>query len=171
MREAVVTGPLLKVARHRVLVVDDYPDAAEILCVVIEMLGHECRPAHSGSNGLRIANEFHPDVVILDIGLPDTSGYEVAHTLRRGPNGQHLYLVALTGFNRPDDRARAVAAGFDQYVLKPFGHTMITQIMQRAAERRPSLQLLRREPGEHDHGPAEHPERAAAVPFLRLMGP
>lgn len=171
MGEVVMPGSFSvgSAARRRVLVVDDYPDAAEILCVVIEMLGHECRAAHSGNNGLRVANEFRPDVVILDIGLPDTSGYEVARTLRRG-GGRHMYLVALTGFNRPDDRARAVEAGFDQYVVKPFSHGMIIRVMQHAAEHRPSLHLLPEEPGDRPE-PAEHAERATAVPFLRLVGP
>jgi DNA-binding response OmpR family regulator len=101
-----------------VLVVDDYPDAADATCMLFARLGHECRPATSGERALHEDEVFHPDVVLLDIGLPDLSGYEVARMLRQR-HGRDVYLAALTGWGQPEDRARAIGAGFDQHIVKP----------------------------------------------------
>src|ERR1043166_6001432 len=98
---------------RRVLVVDDHPDSAEASCLLLAALGHACCPATTGTQALAEAENFRPDVVICDIGLPDITGYEVARTLRTR-HGSLLYLAALTGWDQPADRARALAAGFDQ---------------------------------------------------------
>lgn len=103
---------------HRVLIVDDYPDAADITCALLSMLGHTCRSASNGKDAIAAAREFHPDIAILDIGLPDISGYEVATALRKSAE-RPLYLAALTGWGQPADRVRALEAGFDHHVLKP----------------------------------------------------
>jgi CheY-like chemotaxis protein len=119
----------------RVLIVDDYPDAAEAASMLITLYGHECRTATTGQDALAQAATFDPEIVILDIGLPDISGYEVARTLRARPGGRSLYLAAVTGWGQPEDRARALAAGFDQHVLKPTDAAKIKGILQLAAER------------------------------------
>jgi DNA-binding response OmpR family regulator len=106
------------VSKHRVLVVDDHPDAADASCMLLTALGHECRAATNGTMALKTAEDFLPDVVILDIGLPDISGYEVARALRAA-HGRRMYIAALTGWGQAADRIRALAAGFDQHVLKP----------------------------------------------------
>ena len=103
----------------RVLIVDDYPDAAEISCMLLEMLGHECRAANTGQDALDEASRFEPRVVILDIGLPDMTGYEVARLLRLRADGKPLHIAALTGWGQPADRVRAFAAGIDQHIVKP----------------------------------------------------
>ena len=121
--------------RARVLIVDDYPDAAEAASMLITLYGHECRTATSGQDALAQAATFDPEIVILDIGLPDISGYEVARMLRGRPGGRSLYLAAVTGWGQPEDRARALAAGFDQHVLKPTDAAKIKAILQLAAER------------------------------------
>ncbi|MEJ7601586.1 MAG: response regulator [Kofleriaceae bacterium] len=98
-----------------------------------ELYGHQARYATSGTAGLAVALAFEPDIAILDIGLPDVSGYEVARELRRRYAGRPLYLAAITGWGQPDDRARAYAAGFDVHVLKPATAPKLRDILERAA--------------------------------------
>ncbi|MBX3157322.1 MAG: response regulator [Deltaproteobacteria bacterium] len=118
---------------HRILIVDDHPDAADLACMLLSALGHECRAATSGTEGLAAAAEFAPDIAIVDIGLPDISGYEVAHALR-ATYGPSIYLAAVTGWGQPDDLRRAQNAGFDQHVLKPADATKLRGVLA-AAER------------------------------------
>ena len=123
-----------QLGRVRVLVVDDYPDSAEISAMLLELFGHECRTATTGQEALAHAATFDPDIVILDIGLPDISGYEVARTLRAQPRDRPLYLAAVTGWGQPEDRVRALAAGFDLHVLKPTDGAKIQNILSLAIE-------------------------------------
>lgn len=100
--------------------------------MLLMIYGHECRAAHSGRQALEIANDFFPDVVVLDIGMPDISGYDVARELRdrAAAQGRRLHLVALTGWGQPADRARAFDAGFDQHVVKPADAAKLKQIIR-----------------------------------------
>ena len=107
--------------RHRILVVEDDPDSAEVICAILGELGHDCRAVSSGGAAVHEAVAFDPDIAIVDIGLPDLSGYEVARALRALERAHGLHLAALTGWGRPEDRRRATAAGFDQHVVKPTG--------------------------------------------------
>jgi two-component system OmpR family response regulator len=118
--------------RLRVLVVDDLPDATEIMCVLIEALGHDVRGAVNATEALAIADELHPQLAILDIGLPDLSGYELARELRRRASGKRLHLAALTGWGTSHDRVSALAAGFDQHFLKPADERVVRQIIESA---------------------------------------
>ena len=111
--------PPLPVAGRRVLVADDNKDAADALAMLLELSGHEVRVAHGGRAALSLAQTFRPDVAILDIGMPDLSGYDVAAQLRREPWGGAIVLIALTGWGRDDDRQRSTNAGFDQHMTKP----------------------------------------------------
>jgi CheY-like chemotaxis protein len=120
------------VMKHRVLVVDDYPDAAESACTLLTLLGHECHFVMTGQAAIYEALAFQPDVAILDIGLPDVSGFDVARELRKQFESKPLYLVAMTGWGQPNDRARAYAAGFDLHVLKPADRTKLTEILDHA---------------------------------------
>ena len=104
---------------RKVLVVDDNIDAAETLAAVLGMLGHETRMVHSGPPVFDAAAAFAPDIVLLDIGLPGMSGYEVARQLRADPRFAPTLLVALTGWGSDADRARAHDAGFDRHLTKP----------------------------------------------------
>jgi CheY-like chemotaxis protein len=122
-------------SRMRVLVVDDYPDSAETASMLLTLIGHDCRTAVTGQGALAQAAAFDPDIVILDIGLPDISGYEVARVLRARTGGRALYLAAVTGWGQPGDRVQALAAGFDQHVLKPTDTAKILQILRLAADR------------------------------------
>jgi CheY-like chemotaxis protein len=129
----VTLGELPTTERLRVLVVDDYPDSAETASMLLALYGHECRTAVTGRGALDEAAAFDPDIVILDIGLPDISGYEVARALRARAAGRPLYLAAVTGWGQPEDRVQALAAGFDQHILKPTNAAKILQILQLAA--------------------------------------
>ena len=120
---------------YRILVVDDHPDAAEIACMLLESFGHDCRAAVTGGDGLREAIGFEPEVAILDIGLPDISGYEVARQLR-ARYGAAIYLVAVTGWGQPEDQERALAAGFDRHVLKPATAAMLVDVLAGVDRRR-----------------------------------
>jgi signal transduction histidine kinase/CheY-like chemotaxis protein len=104
---------------QRVLVVDDNRDAVESLAMLLEMMGHEVRTASDGVEALEVATEFVPDVVLLDLGLPRLSGYEVAQRLRLLDGCARTRLVALTGWGQEEDRRRSREAGFDHHLVKP----------------------------------------------------
>jgi signal transduction histidine kinase/ActR/RegA family two-component response regulator len=106
-------------AVHRVMIADDNQDAADSLAMLLELAGHEVRVARGGRAALSLARTFRPHVAIVDIGMPDLNGYEVARQLRREPWGAAISLVALTGWGRDDDRQQASDAGFDQHITKP----------------------------------------------------
>jgi len=102
-----------------VVVVEDNADSREMLCVLLEMSGFTCRSAENGSAALRLIDEVRPDVAILDVGLPEMDGFELAQRIRRvHPPGQ-MCLIALTGYGQPADRALAHEAGFDAHLVKP----------------------------------------------------
>jgi CheY-like chemotaxis protein len=114
----------------RLLIVDDNVDTATGLAAHLRENGtHEVRLAHSGELGLTAAEEFAPDLVLLDIGLPDIDGYEVARRLRADERFKHVPLVALTGFCGDADRVRARLAGFDQYLVKPVPYAMLNEVL------------------------------------------
>jgi CheY-like chemotaxis protein len=105
--------------RIRVLVVDDQPVSAQTLMLLLEMEGYEVQLAGEGRDALRIAQTFRPHAVLLDIGLPDISGFEVASRLREEPHGQQALLIALTGYGERESRQRSAQAGFDVHMVKP----------------------------------------------------
>jgi CheY-like chemotaxis protein len=104
---------------QRVLVVDDNMDAAKTLGMVLDLVGHKTRIAHDGTTALQLAAEFEPQVVLLDIGLPEMDGYAVARELRKQRAMANVLLVALTGYGQEDDRRRSQEAGFDIHMIKP----------------------------------------------------
>ena len=108
-----------QIRSRRYLVVDDNEDAAEALGLLLEMSGHMVRIVHSGHLALAAAREFHPDVVLLDVGLPGMDGYEVVRQFRASPDLAQLMIIATTGYGRAEDRARCLAAGFVYHVVKP----------------------------------------------------
>lgn len=106
-------------ASRRVLIVDDNRDAADSLAMVTEILGHEVRAAYDGREAVAVGASFRPQIAIVDIGLPDTTGYELAPRLRAALHPSNLILVALTGWGQERDRQRSVEAGFDAHLVKP----------------------------------------------------
>ena len=119
----------------KVLVVDDNVDAAESLAMLVATLGHEAQTAHDGAAALRQAAAFRPDVVLLDIGLPGLTGYEVAARLRREAAQGHVVLVAVTGYGLEVDKRQSQQAGFDHHLVKPANFEQLQQILATVAER------------------------------------
>jgi signal transduction histidine kinase/ActR/RegA family two-component response regulator len=107
------------VAARRILVVDDMPDAAKSLAMLLELLGHDVRTAHDGPSGLQIAQTLLPEIVLLDIGLPGMDGLEVARRLRQEIGLKDALVVALTGYGMEEDRRRSQEAGFNAHLIKP----------------------------------------------------
>jgi PAS domain S-box-containing protein len=104
---------------RRVLVVDDNADAASTLATMLSLHGFETRLAFGGKDGLRIAEEWQPDVAVIDIGMPQLNGYELCRLIREQPWGERMLMIACTGWGQNDDRERARAAGFDVHLVKP----------------------------------------------------
>lgn len=126
-RAAAVQAPA---AGRRVLIVDDHEDSAEALRLLIGLWGHEARAAHDGTSALAIAAEAWPEVILLDIGLPGMSGYEVARQLRTAGLGSQ-WLVAMTGYAREEDRRLALEAGFDEHLVKPVDPDTLRDLLAR----------------------------------------
>jgi PAS domain S-box-containing protein len=118
-------------ARLRVLIVEDNVDSAEMLTFLVSAYGHEPRVAHDGLAALRVFDEFGPDVVLLDIGLPRMNGYDVAREIRRR-SARPVHLVAITGWGQEEDRRRAREAGFDRHLTKPADPDVIEEILASA---------------------------------------
>jgi signal transduction histidine kinase/CheY-like chemotaxis protein len=115
--------------QHRVLVVDDNEDAAESLAQLLDLEGHATKVAYTARAALDQYDSFKPDVVLLDIGLPEMDGYEVAHRLRQRGDLEGVILVALTGYGQREDRDRAIAAGFDEHLVKPVGFEELQRVL------------------------------------------
>jgi two-component system CheB/CheR fusion protein len=114
-----------------ILVVEDDPDSGQMLADVLALDGHRVHLAADGRSGIAKALEVKPDIVLCDIGLPDMSGYEVARTLRGDASLERTYLVALSGYAQPEDRQRALEAGFDAHLGKPASPEMLNEVMAR----------------------------------------
>ena len=122
--------------RRRVLVVDDNRDAAASLGALLEHSGCVVRLAFEGVEAIGAFSLFVPDLVILDIGLPKMSGYEVVRHLRAQHPGRDVAFIALTGFGKEDDRAAALAAGFDHHLTKPVAYDTLRELMAQLEWRR-----------------------------------
>ncbi|TWO71595.1 response regulator [Caenimonas sedimenti] len=115
----------------RVLVVDDNQDAADTAAALLEIAGYEVKVAYHPQEALALLESFHPQVAVLDIGLPGMSGYELAGQVRAHPGGAQCYLVALTGYGTQADAARATAAGFAAHLVKPAGPDALLEAVAR----------------------------------------
>jgi signal transduction histidine kinase len=120
---------------RRVLVVDDNVDAAQSLAAVLRLSGHEVRVANDGRTALEVAPAFGPEVILLDIGMPELDGYEVARRLRQQPRFAGTRIVALTGWGTAEDRARSRAAGFDEHLTKPVAPRVLQELLAAAVPR------------------------------------
>ena len=113
---------------RRILVVDDDRDLAESLAMALTSMGNEVQTAHDGAEALRIATEFRPDAVALDVSLPTMNGFDVIRQLREQTWGEKTIAIALTGWTQDDVRQRALEAGFDHYVVKPVEAAKLTKL-------------------------------------------
>lgn len=117
----------------KVLVVDDYPGSAEVTCVLLRLIGHEAASATTATQALEVASAFAPDVIVLDLNLPDRSGLDVARELRTR-DGRQPFIAAMTGRSGPEDRVLSLAAGIDLHVLKPASADSLTKIIEAARQ-------------------------------------
>jgi PAS domain S-box-containing protein len=120
----------------RVMVVDDNVDAAQMLAALLEVQGHAVSVEYDARGALERARRERPDVLLLDIGLPDMDGYELARCLRAQPESAHATLVALTGYGQSQDRKEAEEAGFDHYLVKPADMDQVNEVLAEAARAR-----------------------------------
>jgi CheY-like chemotaxis protein/two-component sensor histidine kinase len=115
-------------ASHRILVVDNNRDAADSLAMLLRMAGHQTHTAYDGQEALVMVGELTPDVVLLDIGLPNLNGYEVARRIRE-QGGTGPILIAVTGWGSEDDYRQSLEAGFDEHLTKPVEFAMLRRIL------------------------------------------
>ena len=113
----------------RVLVIEDQPDARDSLRVLLELDHHHVETASSGREGVSKFEAFSPDVVLVDIGLPEMNGYEVAASIRARAGGGRARLIALTGYGQPDDERSSRAAGFDVHLTKPVDYEELRRLL------------------------------------------
>lgn len=130
-----------------ILLVEDNADSRESLRVILESYGHQVVTAADGVEGVRKAVSSHPRVAIVDIGLPQLTGYEVARQVRANL-GDGIFLIALTAYNRPEDRRRCREAGFDVHLSKPADLDPLLQLLRQKAppKPRPAPSTIRRMP-------------------------
>jgi two-component system, sensor histidine kinase len=114
---------------HRILIVDDRRDARLTLTVLLRQMGQQVVDAESGAAALDIGRNFHPQIVLCDIGLPDMDGYAVARAMRADTALHGAFLVALTGYGHADDRRRALQAGFDRHLTKPISYEQLQELL------------------------------------------
>jgi len=135
--EAPLVREIAPAAKHPVtardvLVVEDNEDARETLSQLLRLAGHQVHAAADGPSGLKTALEVKPDIMLVDIGLPKMDGYEVARRIR-GANGEYQpFMIAITGYGTPEDRQRAVDAGYDAHVVKPVDFQALEEVLERA---------------------------------------
>jgi two-component system CheB/CheR fusion protein len=115
----------------RLLVVEDNVDAADTLSLLLRLYGHDVQVARTGPTALEVASAFRPDVVLLDIGLPEMDGYQVAQRLRARPEFKDLTICALTGYTPSEaDRQRQQETGFDHYYVKPLNLAILLEMLK-----------------------------------------
>jgi signal transduction histidine kinase/ActR/RegA family two-component response regulator len=119
----------------RILVADDNVDSAESLGLMLRLMGNEVRVTYDGTQALQEADAFHPDVIVLDIGMPRLDGYATARRIRQQPWGKAVLLAALTGWGQAEDKRRAAEAGFDCHFTKPVTPASLNELTSRIQQR------------------------------------
>jgi CheY-like chemotaxis protein len=115
---------------NRILIVDDNRDAADSLAMLLSLDGHDVHVSYTGRAALEAVREWRPSIVVLDLGLPDLNGFEVARRLRSDESLGPVRLIALTGWGQADDRRRTLEAGFDHHLTKPVDPDQLNRLLQ-----------------------------------------
>ena len=115
--------------KRRILVVDDNPDALESLSRLVSLMGNEVHQARDGLEALEIGQSCLPDIVLMDLGMPNVDGYEAARRMRQEPWGRDVALVATTGWGQEEDRRRTAEAGFDRHLVKPIAIDALREVL------------------------------------------
>ncbi|HEU0204722.1 MAG TPA: PAS domain S-box protein [Burkholderiaceae bacterium] len=116
-------------AKRRLLVVDDLKDSADSLAMLLTLMGHDVHAVYGGEEAVAAAARVQPEVILLDIGMPNVNGYQVCRQIREQPWGKDMTIVALTGWGQEDDRRRTQAAGFDHHLVKPVDPGALTELL------------------------------------------
>ncbi len=154
---------------RRILVVDDNLASADSLGLIIKLWGHECRVSHSGPDAIQEASVFHPDIVLLDIGLPGMDGYEVAQALRSRPGSNGVILLAMTGYGREEDRKRSRESGFDQHLVKPLDLDALEEILAHIGGTGPGGRLFIVRWGCNHPPPSARTSRKDQIEYSKYM--
>jgi CheY-like chemotaxis protein len=125
--------PALSVTQ-RILLVDDNRDAVESLALLLTLSGYETQQAHDGREAIEQAASYRPDVILLDLGLPEMSGYDVCRTIRSEPWGKAMVVIALTGWGQEEDCRRTIEAGFAGHLVKPVSYPDLISLLARLGE-------------------------------------
>ena len=113
----------------RVLIVDDNRDAAIMMASLVQRWNHTVMIAHSSTEALKVSETFRPRVVLLDLGLPDRHGYDLADMLRKQAGDRRLFFVAVTGWTQLADQIRSAASGITHHLVKPVNHDVVREIL------------------------------------------
>jgi signal transduction histidine kinase len=122
-------------ATLRILIADDNQDAAETLAALLDFMGHEARCVHDGLAAVQAAVDYRPNLVLLDIGMPQLNGYEACRRIREAAQGAAMVMVAVTGWGQPEDRRKSADAGFDHHMVKPVDLAALETLVQQVAAR------------------------------------
>lgn len=126
---ALLDEPSENLQNYRILVVDDNENCAKVLMWTMEALGYTAKMAFDGESAIALAKSFHPDVVLLDIGLPGMNGYDVCRTMRKEPALKNTIYVAQTGWGQKEHREHSKEAGFDYHLVKPVSIDTLKDIL------------------------------------------
>jgi signal transduction histidine kinase/ActR/RegA family two-component response regulator len=113
----------------RILVVDDNVDSVKSMAMLLKLAGHTVMTAHNGPQAIEVAQAYRPQCILLDLGLPGMSGYDVAKRLRQDANGKNALIVAVSGYGQEEDRRQSKAAGFDHHLVKPINHEELSSLL------------------------------------------
>lgn len=146
----------------KVLIVEDNEDSRELMCMLLEQAGFQCRTASTGTAALQVLGQFHPDIAILDVGLPEMNGYELAGLIRQDPSLRKTILIAVTGYGRATDHEASRAAGFDDHLVKPVDTDQLLRAVTRLRARSRAIDNTSRD------GHLPSPVRPSAAPGVNL---
>ena len=128
--EGLAVGSAASPDKRRVLVVDDNAAVVETLSIALTILGNEVRSACDGLDALEVGSDFQPDVIFMDIGMPNMNGYDAARRIRQLPWGEDVTLIAITGWGQPEHRRRSGEAGFDDHFVKPVALSQLRRLLE-----------------------------------------
>src|SRR5690606_39265940 len=137
--------PARERASLKILIADDNRDAADSLAAVVTAQGHRVQVAYDGRSAVQVAGRWRPDVLLLDIGMPGTSGYEACGRIREQPWSRDATMIAVTGWGQEQDRQRSMRAGFDHHLVKPVDFARLCDLLDRVAIGRFDARSARRE--------------------------
>ena len=120
--------------QRRILIVDDNKDSADSLAMLLEITGNKTYMAHDGVEAIEAIEEYRPEVVLLDIGLPKLDGHEVCRHVRQQPWGKDIVMIALTGWGQEDDRRKSEEAGFNGHLVKPVDYDRLLELLRSSTE-------------------------------------